>query len=68
MIELKLTEEQADAVILALNEHIYMRGDIRHYVDTRYSERDSTFRNVKIGEVQDRINKLNHVLLKIKGE
>jgi hypothetical protein len=68
MIELKLTDGQAEAVMLALNEHIYMRGDIRHHVDTRYSERDSTFRNVKIGEVQDRINKLNHVLLKIKGE
>jgi hypothetical protein len=68
MIELKLTDGQAEAVMLALNEHIYMRGDIRHYVDTRYSERDSTYRNVKIGEVQDRINKLNHVLARIKGE
>jgi hypothetical protein len=63
MIELKLTDGQAEAVMLALNEHIYMRGDIRHY-----SERDSTYRNVKIGEVQDRINKLNHVLARIKGE
>jgi hypothetical protein len=68
MIELKLTEEQADAVILALNEHIYMRGDIRHYVDTRYSEHDNNYRNLKIGEVQGRINRLNYVLARIKGE
>jgi hypothetical protein len=68
MIELKITDGQAEAVMLALNEHIYMRGDIRHYVDTRYSERDSAYRNVKIGEVQDRINKLNYVLARIKGE
>jgi hypothetical protein len=68
MIELKLTDGQAEAVMLALNEHIYMRGDIRHYVDTRYSERDSAYRNVKIGEVQERINRLNYVLARIKGE
>jgi|Laugresbdmm110sn_1035088.scaffolds.fasta_scaffold529375_1 hypothetical protein len=67
MIVLKLTEGQAEAVMLALNEHIYVRGEVRHYVDTRYSERDSNFRNIKIGEVQSRIDKLNRVLTQIKG-
>ena len=68
MIELKLTDGQAEAVMLALNEHIYMRGEVRHYVDTRYAERDSNFRNIKIGEVQSRIDRLNRVLSKIKQQ
>ena len=56
-----LTEEQVDAVLLAINSHIYRRsgGDVRDYVDARYLEQDEAFRNVKIGEIQNRFNALN---------
>jgi hypothetical protein len=66
MINLKLTVAQAEAVAIAIQEHIYRRGDVRHYVDTRYSESDQDFRNCKIGQVQERFNRLNYVLNAIK--
>ena len=66
MINLKLTIEQAQAVALAIHEHIERRGEVRHYVDTRYSTADKEFRNYKIGQVQDRFNKLNYVLTAIQ--
>ena len=66
MIKLELTIEQAKAVAVAIHEHIERRGDVRHYVDTRYSAADVEFRNYKIGQVQDRFNKLNYVLTEIK--
>lgn len=70
MINLKLTIEQAQAVAVAIHEHIERRGDVRHYVDTRYSTADQAFRNYKIGQVQDRFNKLNDVLdaIRLQGE
>ena len=72
MINLKLTEEQAQAVAYAMQEHIERRagGDVRHYVDTRYSTADQAFRNYKIGQVQERFNRLNFVLnaIKLQGE
>ena len=70
MINLKLTIEQAQAVAIAIHEHIERRGDVRHYVDTRYSTADQAFRNYKIGQVQDRFNKLNDVLdaIRLQGE
>lgn len=70
MINLKLTIEQAQAVAVAIHEHIERRGDVRHYVDTRYSTADQAFRNYKIGQVQDRFNKLNYVLdaIRLQGE
>ena len=72
MIELKLTIEQAQAVAYAMQEHIERRagGDVRHYVDTRYSTADQAFRNYKIGQVQERFNQLNYVLtaIKLQGE
>jgi hypothetical protein len=72
MINLKLTIEQAQAVAYAMQEHIERRagGDVRHYVDTRYSTADQAFRNYKIGQVQERFNRLNHVLtaIRLQGE
>ena len=70
MINLKLTIEQAQAVAIAIHEHMERRGDVRHYVDTRYSTADQAFRNYKIGQVQDRFNKLNDVLdaIRLQGE
>jgi hypothetical protein len=66
MINLKLTIEQAQAVAIAIHEHIERRGDVRHYVDTRYSTADVEFRNYKIGQVQERFNRLNYVLTAIQ--
>ena len=66
MIHLKLTIAQAEAVAIAIHEHIERRGDVRHYVDTRYSTADLDFRNYKIGQVQERFNRLNYVLNVIK--
>ena len=68
MINLKLTVAQAEAVAYAIQEHIEKRagGDVRHYVDTRYSTADQAFRNYKIGQVQERFNRLNYVLTAIK--
>tara|TARA_R110000868_G_scaffold61691_1_gene187312 strand:- start:387 stop:620 length:234 start_codon:yes stop_codon:yes gene_type:complete len=68
MINLKLTIEQAQAVAYAIQEHIERRagGDVRHYVDTRYSTADQAFRNYKIGQVQERFNRLDYVLNAIK--
>ena len=66
IINLKLTIEQAQAVAIAIHEHIERRGDVRHYVDTRYSTADVEFRNYKIGQVQERLDRLNYVLNAIK--
>ena len=68
MINLKLTVAQAEAVAYAIQEHIERRagGDVRHYVDVRYSTADLDFRNYKIGQVQERFNRLNYVLTAIK--
>jgi HAMP domain-containing protein len=66
MIHLKLTIAQAEAVAIAIQEHIERRGDVRHYVDTRYSTADVEFRNYKIGQVQERFNRLKYVLNTIK--
>lgn len=68
IINLKLTIAQAEAVAYAIQEHIERRasGDVRHYVDVRYSTADIDFRNYKIGQVQERFNRLNYVLTAIK--
>jgi hypothetical protein len=66
IINLKLTVAQAEAVAIAINEHVNRRGDVRHYVDVRYSASDQAFRNCKIGQVQERLDRLNPVLNAIK--
>ena len=66
IINLKLTTAQAEAVAIAIQEHVNRRGDVRHYVDVRYSASDQAFRNYKIGQVQERLDRLNYVLTAIK--
>jgi len=58
MIEIKLTADTAQAVLWAMREHLKQRTPVREYVDTRYASHDEAFRNTKIGEVQERINRL----------
>lgn len=76
MIELKTTHDTAQAVLWALQEHLHQRLPVREYVDRRYASHDEAFRNHKIGEVQDRIDRLQRfrsqlqtaVALQPKGE
>ena len=58
MIEIKTTHDTAQAVLWALREHMNLRLPVREYVDQRYAHMDEAFRNRKIGEVQDRIDRL----------
>jgi hypothetical protein len=57
-LTITLTRESADALLWALKEHTGVRTPVRTYVDTRYAGMDEAFRNCKIGEVQDRLNRL----------
>lgn len=68
MINLKLTTAQAEALGMVITEHMHMRGDIRHYVDTRYSAQDASFRNKKIGDVQQRFDALTRILQQLNRE
>lgn len=58
MIEIKLTAETSEAVLWALREHLNLRLPVREYVDKRYVHMDEAFRNRKIGEIQNRIDRL----------
>ncbi len=58
MIEIKLPMETAEAVLRALQEHCNQRTTVREYVDKRYFHMDEAFRNRKIGEVQERLDRL----------
>ena len=58
MIEVKLTTETSEAVLWALREYINMRVPVREYVDARYKHSDEAFRNRKIGDVQNRLDRL----------
>lgn len=58
MIEINLTKESAQAVLWALREHINLRIPVREYVDQRYARMDEAFRNRKIGDIQDRLDRL----------
>lgn len=58
MMEIKLTTETAQAVLMALRDHINQRTTVREYVDKRYFHMDEAFRNRKIGEVQERFDRL----------
>ena len=69
MIHIKLTTAQAEALGIVINEHMHMRGDVRHYVDTRYSTQDISFRNKKIGDVQQRFDALTRIIQQLnKGD
>ena len=76
MLEIKLTTDTAQAVLVSLRDHINQRTTVREYVDKRYFHMDEAFRNRKIGEVQARIDCLQSfsdrlqtaVALQPKGE
>jgi len=59
MIAMKETSETAQAVLWAVQEHLQQRTPVREYVDNRYARMDEAFRNRKIGEVQQRLDRLN---------
>ena len=58
MIDMNMTTETAEAVLWALREHRNQRSPVREYVDKRYAHMDESFRNCKIGEVQNRLDRL----------
>lgn len=66
MISVNTTAETAQAVLWALREHLNLRLPVREYVDQRYAHMDEAFRNRKIGEVQDRIDRLQPFLDKLQ--
>jgi hypothetical protein len=57
-INTTLTGETAQAVLWALREYLNTRTPVREYVDKRYAHMDNAFRNCKIGEVQERLNRV----------
>ena len=59
IVTISMTGDTAEAVLLALKEHLYIRCPVREYVDKRYAHMDDAFRNRKIGEVQERIDHLH---------
>lgn len=59
IVTINTTEPTAEAVLWALKEHLRIRFHVREYVDKRYAHMDEAFRNRKIGEVQERIDRLN---------
>jgi hypothetical protein len=69
MISIDLTGDTAQAVLWALREHRNHRFPVREYVDKHYANMDEPFRNRKIGEVQDRLDRLqsleNRLLTKL---
>jgi hypothetical protein len=69
MLSIDLTGDTAQAVLWALREHRNNRSPVREYVDKHYAGMDEPFRNRKIGEVQDRLDRLlsleNRLLTKL---
>ena len=57
-INMNITEDTADAVLWALREFRHIRTPVREYVDKRYAHMDEAFRNCKIGDVQERLDRL----------
>ena len=57
-INMNITDDTADAVLWALREFRHTRTPVREYVDKRYVNMDEAFRNCKIGEVQQRLDRL----------
>lgn len=76
MIEIKTTDANAQAVLWALQDYLHQRLPVREYVDKRYASHDEAFRNHKIGELQDRVDRVQRfrsqlqtaVALQPKGE
>ena len=57
-MNITLTKATAEALLWALQEHTSRRTPVRAYVDTRYAGMEEEFRNRKIGEVQERLDRL----------
>lgn len=58
IINVDIAEDTAQALLWALREHRNTRLPVREYVDKRYATMDESFRNRKIGDVQDRLDRL----------
>lgn len=65
---LTMTPATAEVLRQVINEFIRQRTPVRVYVDNRYAHMDEAFRNFKIGSVQDRIDRMNNLLIQLKGE
>ena len=65
---LTMTPATAEVLRQVINAYIHQRTPVRDYVDTRYAHMDEAFRNFKIGSVQDRIDRMNNLLIQLKGE
>ena len=57
-MQINITPETASILRLVLLEYINTRTPVREYVDKRYAHMDEAFRNCKIGEVQERLDRL----------
>ena len=68
MINLTLTPAQAEALGMVITEHMYMRGDIRHYVDTRYSTHDISKRHDVQGKIENVYFMLDELCEQTKGD
>jgi len=64
-ITLTLTRGTADAVAYVLREYAYSRSPVREYVEKRYRSHPIEYRNMKIGEIQDRVSRIIRVMEKI---
>ena len=67
-VTITITGEAATALLWALREHANTRTPVREYVDKRYSTMDDAFRNRKIGEVQERIDRLWLLINQVQNE
>ena len=65
---LTMTPATAEVLRQVINEFIHQRTPVRDYVDNRYAHMDEAFRNFKIGAVQDRVDRMNNLLIQLKGE
>ena len=68
VISMNITEETADAVLWALREFRHKRIPVREYVDKRYADMDDSFRNCKIGEVQERLDRLQSFIDRLQTQ
>jgi hypothetical protein len=67
-IHMNITEDTADALLLALREYVRIRTFVREYVDKRYVGMDEAFRNRKIGEVQTRLDRLQSFIDRLQTQ
>lgn len=65
---LTMTPATAEVLRQVINEFIRQRTPVREYVDNRYAHMDEAFRNFKIGSVQARIDRMDNLLVQLKGE